>query len=409
MKKILFVLVLLIAHCTLYIDNCFCVWEHQICGSSTTSIASLASIGNFIVAGTFYEGIYFSQNNGNTWTHSDFNNMYTVIYSLASNDNNIFAGTSGYIYRSTNNGVNWFQASQIITGDVGSLITKGNYILGGDNNYTISISSNNGANWYSKTLNHEYILSFAVKENKIFTGTSGLVYQSTDNGNSWTQTALNNHWTLSLTVSGNNIFAGTLGQGVYRSTNDGTSWTQAGLSNRYIFALASVGSYILAGDPDSGISITSNNGATWKTINEGFTNITAIYSFIIKDNYIFVATGGQSIWRRSLAEIIGVQNISSEVPSEYKLYQNFPNPFNPVTKIRFDIRAGVRSQSAWAEEVKLIIFDITGREIQTLVNETLEPGSYEVTFDASNLPSGIYFYKLIANDFVENKKLVLIK
>jgi hypothetical protein len=103
---------------------------------------------------------------------------------------------------------------------------------------------------------------------------------------------------------------------------------------------------------------------------------------------------------------VGVRNNTIIVPQEYYLYQNYPNPFNPVTKIKFDIRAGIRSQES---EVKLIIYDITGREISILVNEKLNPGTYEVTFDGSNFASGVYFYQLRTGDFVETKKLILLK
>jgi len=96
--------------------------------------------------------------------------------------------------------------------------------------------------------------------------------------------------------------------------------------------------------------------------------------------------------------------------NEYSLYQNYPNPFNPVTKIHFDIPPLtpplVKVGSGMAT---LKIYDITGREIQVLVNEIQQPGSFEVTFDGSNLPSGAYFYQLRAGDFVETKKMLMIK
>ena len=109
---------------------------------------------------------------------------------------------------------------------------------------------------------------------------------------------------------------------------------------------------------------------------------------------------------------IEIKNISSIIPGKYNLYQNYPNPFNPSSKIRFDIannpllRGAGEARGVWTQ---LKIYDITGREISNLVNEQLSPGTYEVTFDGSNLPSGIYFFKLITGDFVRAKKMVLIK
>jgi uncharacterized delta-60 repeat protein len=101
------------------------------------------------------------------------------------------------------------------------------------------------------------------------------------------------------------------------------------------------------------------------------------------------------------SQSIGISPISSGVPDKFALYQNYPNPFNPVTKIKFDIPG--------AQISNLCIYDILGREITTLVNESLKTGTYEVEWDAADYPSGVYYYKLIAGDFIETKKMVLIK
>lgn len=107
--------------------------------------------------------------------------------------------------------------------------------------------------------------------------------------------------------------------------------------------------------------------------------------------------------------VISVSEYSERVQTKFKLYQNYPNPFNPSTKIRFSIPPYKEGQG----DVSLKIYDILGREIATMVNEKLQPGSYEVDFDGSNYPSGVYFYKLSsiggAGDFTETKKMLLIK
>jgi hypothetical protein len=108
---------------------------------------------------------------------------------------------------------------------------------------------------------------------------------------------------------------------------------------------------------------------------------------------------------------IGINKISNEVPSSFKLEQNYPNPFNPTTKIKFDIATNNPpfNKGGQGGLITLKIYDILGREIQTLVNEKLNPGTYEVTFDGSNLASGIYFYQLKSGNFIETKKMLLIK
>ncbi len=89
------------------------------------------------------------------------------------------------------------------------------------------------------------------------------------------------------------------------------------------------------------------------------------------------------------------------VPTEFKLEQNYPNPFNPATIIKFSVPQ--------MERVNLKVYDLLGREVATLVNEEKAPGSYEVKFDGSNLASGTYFYRLQAGDFVQVKKMMLMK
>ncbi len=96
--------------------------------------------------------------------------------------------------------------------------------------------------------------------------------------------------------------------------------------------------------------------------------------------------------------------LDNSTPDEFLLEQNFPNPFNPITKIKFSIAAGIGKV-----HTKLKVYDILGNEIVTLVNEEKEPGNYEVDFDGSSLTSGVYFYKLSVNDFTSLKKMILVK
>ncbi|MEO8664419.1 MAG: T9SS type A sorting domain-containing protein [Ignavibacteria bacterium] len=98
---------------------------------------------------------------------------------------------------------------------------------------------------------------------------------------------------------------------------------------------------------------------------------------------------------------IGIRNISSEIPDGYMLSQNYPNPFNPSTNLEFGI--------ADLGFVSLRVYDMVGKEVATLVNANLNPGIYKYDFDASGLTSGIYYYTLRVNEFVETKKMLLVK
>jgi hypothetical protein len=100
-------------------------------------------------------------------------------------------------------------------------------------------------------------------------------------------------------------------------------------------------------------------------------------------------------------EPIGIKRISNEVPETYVLSQNYPNPFNPETIINFQLpKSG---------NVKLIVYDILGKEVATLVDQHLNSGSYDIEWNASHLSSGVYFYRLITSDFSETKKMILMK
>jgi hypothetical protein len=107
-----------------------------------------------------------------------------------------------------------------------------------------------------------------------------------------------------------------------------------------------------------------------------------------------------------VTNVTGISNNNQNIPDEFALYQNYPNPFNPTTKIRFALKEDGRGKK---EDTKLVVYDILGKEIAILVNEQLQPGTYEVTFDGSNYPSGIYFYQLRTNDYTNTKKLILLK
>ncbi|MCX7834055.1 MAG: T9SS type A sorting domain-containing protein, partial [Ignavibacteria bacterium] len=99
--------------------------------------------------------------------------------------------------------------------------------------------------------------------------------------------------------------------------------------------------------------------------------------------------------------LVEVKQIASEIPKDFILKQNFPNPFNSSTKITFML-----PRSSF---VRLVIFDLLGREIETLIDERLSAGVYEKTWNADNYPSGVYFYRLVTENSIDTKKMVLIK
>ncbi|MCH8033964.1 MAG: T9SS type A sorting domain-containing protein [Bacteroidetes bacterium] len=117
---------------------------------------------------------------------------------------------------------------------------------------------------------------------------------------------------------------------------------------------------------------------------------------------IFILSGLQT---KIIANITDV-NDEYSVPVEFNLFQNYPNPFNPSTKIRFTIP---NVASSFSLITTLVVYDILGNEITSLINKELPAGEYVFTFDASELSSGIYFYKLKAGSFIVTKKMILIR
>ncbi|MCZ7615276.1 MAG: T9SS type A sorting domain-containing protein [Ignavibacteriaceae bacterium] len=108
---------------------------------------------------------------------------------------------------------------------------------------------------------------------------------------------------------------------------------------------------------------------------------------------------GAKIYKRTF--VVSVEELDSEIPVDYKLEQNFPNPFNPTTTIQFSIPE--------LSFVKIEVFNTLGEKVTTLVSEELFAGNYKYEWIAENLPSGIYFYKMKADSYEQTKKLVLLK
>ena len=107
-------------------------------------------------------------------------------------------------------------------------------------------------------------------------------------------------------------------------------------------------------------------------------------------------------WYASVTFIVtSVNELDGDLPQQYTLDQNYPNPFNPATTIRFSLPEAV--------EVTLVVYDILGRKVTTLVDEYREPGEHSVLFDAGHVASGVYIYQIRAGEFVETKRLMLVK
>lgn len=197
--------------------------------------------------------------------------------------------------------------------------------------------------------------------------------------------------------------------GVILRTFNGSTWfqVQTGVSadlNSVFFPVPSTG--WTAGGAGT-ILKTSNSGVNWSAQNSGTTQ--KLRSIVFANSLTGWAVGdsGVIVNTTSGGTLTGINQVSNSVPLKHNLFQNYPNPFNPSTKIIFDVPQDQKKTNE--SVVKLVVYDVTGREVTTLVNEQLSPGKYEVNFNAAKYSSGVYYYRLSAQDFSEVKKMVLTK
>ncbi|MDQ3193384.1 MAG: hypothetical protein M3P82_00150, partial [Bacteroidota bacterium] len=332
------------------------------------------------------------------------------------------------IYRSTNAGTNWENVSSTGHGaGIQKIIVFNNTIFAATYGRGVKKSTDNGATWEFSNIglgNDRTVNTLMVSGNNLYAGVFVGIYLSTDNGSSWVEK--NNGIfpgtsVFSLVKTGLNLLAGSYtgsNSGLYLSTDNAASWNIVqSAPPKIIHDFVTSGTEVYAAS-DSGVYRSINGGSAWEKINSGLTPDTRVMSIIIHKNYLYIGTYERGVWKRSF--LTNVQNFSTEsIPDNYNLQQNYPNPFNPVTTIKFDIMQDAKREtlaSRSGRDVSLIVYDALGKEVASLVNETLSPGSYEVEFKGNNFSSGIYFYRISVsnpagetNGFVQTKRMILIK
>jgi hypothetical protein len=384
------------------------------------------------------------------WTQTGLDGYY--VRTITVSGSNVFVGTSGDgMFRSTNNGLSWSPANSGLVGlEFPAFAISGSNLYAGSEGEGVFLSINNGVSWSALApLTNQYVFALAVSGTDLYAGVDGGgVFRSTNNGASWTNSTsgMTNTRVSSLVISGSNLFAGTFGgAGVYLSTNNGTTWSAVnnglsntdvqtvninpslpgyifagtangafyttnngtswsainnGLTDTYVHTFAFSGTTIFAGTDMEGVFRSTNSGASWIAMNQGLTN-TTVWVLNASGSNLFAGTNGSGVFKRPLSEMVAVEQISAEIPGQYMLSQNYPNPFNPTTNIKFDIqRSG---------NVNIIVYDISGRKVEDLINGSYNPGTYEVKWDAAKYSSGVYFYTIETNEFTATKTMMLVK
>jgi photosystem II stability/assembly factor-like uncharacterized protein len=375
-----------------------------------------------------------------SFNDTNFSTLYNGVYFLDRNTGWIVGG-SVQIRKTTNSGVNWFkQNAPPVAGVLNSIYFFDANTGLGIGRKTINYNSficrttNAGANWTEIVAttdnNNELHSQYWFDANNGWIAGRNTLLKSTNGGLNYTNLYANippvsNGQNELLCITFVNQQTGWIGgsnldhKNIYITTNGGNSWSfqdnpAAGYSYSQINDMEFItqdSGWAIHGTPVTGaIMFTTNAGLNW-VVEEGSNNWFNSISIYSRMKAWCGASSGE-IWYSILSPTTGITKNNGEIPSKYNLYQNYPNPFNPSTTIKIDVPDIPLSRGVPAEQgvsVKLILYDILGRDIATLVNQYLKPGTYEITWDGSNYTSGIYFYKIIIGSYSETKRMVLLK
>jgi len=319
-------------------------------------------------------------------------------------------GDDGTILKTSNGGTNWVSQTTGTTEDLlGIDFVNANTGFAGGSGGVILATTNGGTNWALRTAPESGFLTWNMDFTDSLTGwavgsLNGKIYKTTNGGQSWSQ-QLNDGTMIGMyAVSFVNNLTGFASGGsgkMYRTTNGGTNWENTPGVSQSIWGID-------FSDAINGIAVggggytfqTTDGGNTWTAPpRKTFNQLNAVH-YNEDGNYAWAA-GNLGLLLQYDNPIVSISANHEVIPEGFALHQNYPNPFNPVTKIKFEVPKN--------SFVQLIVFDNLGREVERLINENLQSGIYEKSFDATKYSTGVYFYKLVSNDFVETKKMILVK
>lgn len=387
-------------------------WFQQVSGTNVNLHSINSHHGNENIAWTCGDNgvILHTTNGGTNWVQQvsgTTNDLYCICFMETSGGPVMAVGEGGIILRTTNFGTNWITISSPTTRTLRD-ISDYNFVSVGDSG-TILKSSNEGVNWVtlSSPTTQQLNATSAIFANYIV-GNNGTILRGFSSGSNWiliSSGTTENLYAVPLFGS-SDITVGTSGL-IWRSTNIGNNWFSQN-SNTSV----TLRSVEYSANNTSRIYICGANGTILKSTNSGsvfgFQNtptsqdLNSIFFYLTDDRGYACGNNGTILkTNNGGGAIITAINNSSGIPNEYSLGQNFPNPFNPETSIRFSITSG--------EMTKISVYDVSGKETEVLMNRFLNAGEYEVTFDGSNYASGVYYYRIISGTFSETRKMVLVK
>jgi photosystem II stability/assembly factor-like uncharacterized protein len=399
-------------------------WVSQSGGSTNilTSTQFLNITTGFIVG---YTGkILKTTNAGAIWNIIQSSTSYNLTSILFLNDlTGWITGDHGTILKTINSGDNWFTQNPGVSNNLGRVfcINSTTGWVSGDNGIILKTTSG-GNSWnlqQSGTTN--WIMgSFFVSQNTGWiVGVSGTILKTTNGGDNWFSQISNttNDFRCNYFLNANTGFTVGFNGTVVKTKTGGSilpaapilvyppnqstnipltpamTWNIVTGAINYKIQISTISNFNVITD-SSTTTLTQYPVPSGK-LQHGLTYFWRVYA-----NTDLGATLWSEVWYFS-TQTIGIKYISSSVPAEFKLYSNYPNPFNPATKIKFDIPKSTLT--------KLIVYDALGRTIETLVNKELSAGTYEYTWNASKYNSGIYFIRIVSDKYIETRKMVLLK
>lgn len=387
-------------------------WIEKNSGLAVSNVVTLYSDGIDLFAGTNKQGIFYSSDYGNNWMVINQGitfgaGGYPGISGIIKRDNKVMICTYGQGFLiSTDNGLSWTTSNAGLSNMYNISMTANDlYLFVGSAEAGIFRSEDDGQNWVQMNngLSNLYIESLHSSDSILFAGTDDGVFRSTNYGENWE--SMNTGIfpvgrVFALASNEEYTFASVSGY-LFRSQDYGENWEQIGNSIGLPVSIRVIGSNIICGILfGEDLAVSNDNGETWHFINQGII-ASAVWSISNNNLYLFAGTDIAGVWRINISEIITSVEQNPTQPTEFILGQNYPNPFNTATAIQFSIPQ--------RGNIVLKVYDILGNEVSTLVNEEKAQGVYTINFDANNLASGLYLYRIQAGSFIDTKKMILLK
>jgi photosystem II stability/assembly factor-like uncharacterized protein len=406
---------LLVLFCSLFIfRNSSAQWEQQYSGVPNT-LFDVVFYNDTLGFAVGEQGRILKSNDGGSYWYTVNQTIGTYFKCVRfASPSTLFAmGYYGQIIKSSNYGETW-----ILQGSPTSMQIEGLSFYSTTGAYATGYSGillktiNGGSNWTYSWLPYSMFDIYMFNASTgIVCGSGGNILKTTNSGVNWTQRYINSSvdlHSMAFLNANTGVMVGNEGN-IFTTSNGGNTWKlqdSAHTTTNTLYKVAYPSANRITAVGSSGTIITSTDGGVTWVLQDAGTSA-GLFGVHFRDaNHGCVVGESGTILTTSDGGSVFVNQISSEVPDKYSLYQNYPNPFNPSTKIKFSVPSNMKSETS---KVKLIVFDLLGKEIATLVNEKLKPGVYESKFDKGNLTSGIYFYRLQTDNFVETKKMILLK